>query len=278
MKSPDFDGHERARWSGRARAYDRSFARLCAHPAETLLDAAGVDKGHHLLDVGTGTGTVAALAVARGASVLAADAEPSMLELAAARLPARTTVLATLPVLPFPARSFDAAVGNFVINHVGNPMAGVAEMARVTRTGGRVAVTLWPTPAPTAQRLWGEAFDAAGAERPASMPRLEAVNDFARTEAGLSALLEEAGLRGVICETVSWTLRIDPDDWWAGPAAGLGTAGLILDHQPPPVVAEVRAAFDEVTAPYRTEDGKLALPAAALLASGAVTGGPRLRH
>ncbi|MBL7260918.1 class I SAM-dependent methyltransferase [Paractinoplanes lichenicola] len=268
MMSPDFDGHERARWSGRARAYDRSFARLCAHPAEALLDAAGVDKGHHLLDVGTGTGTVAALAAARGASVVAVDAEPSMLEVAATRLPARATVLATLPVLPFPARSFDASVGNFVINHVGNPAAAVAELARVTRPGGRIAVTLWPAPAPTAQRLWGEAFDAAGAERPASLPRLEAAKDFPRTESGLSALLEGAGLAGVRCETVSWTLHIDPDDWWAGPAAGLGTAGLILDHQPPSVVAEVRAAYDEVTAPYRTDDGMLALPTSALLASG----------
>ncbi|TDO39227.1 class I SAM-dependent methyltransferase [Paractinoplanes brasiliensis] len=268
MKSPEFDGHERARWSGRAVAYDRSFARLCAHPAEALLDAAGVDKGHRLLDVGTGTGTVAALAWARGVSVTAVDAEPSMLDLAATRLPHGATVLATLPVLPFPARSFDAAVGNFVINHVGNPAAGVSEMARVTRPGGRVAVTVWPSPAPTAQRLWGDVFDAAGAERPAALPRLEAANDFPRTGSGLSALLEGAGLTGVTCEVVSWTLRIDPDDWWAGPAAGLSTAGLILEHQPPSVVPEVRAAFDEVTAPYRTDDGRLALPASALLASG----------
>ncbi|MBU2667721.1 methyltransferase domain-containing protein [Actinoplanes bogorensis] len=268
MKSPQFDGHERARWAGRAVAYDRSFARLCAHPAEALLDAAEVDKGHHLLDAGTGTGTVAALASARGATVMAADAEPSMLELAATRLPPGATVLATLPVLPFPARTFDVAVANFVINHVGNPAAAVAELARVTRPGGRVAVTLWPSPPPTAQRLWGEIFDAAGAERPATMPRLEPAKDFPRTESGLSALLESAGLTEVTCSTVSWTLHITADDWWAGPAAGLSTAGLILDAQPPSVVAEVRAAFDELTAPYRTDRGDLALPASALLAGG----------
>ncbi|MGK5680330.1 class I SAM-dependent methyltransferase [Actinoplanes sp. URMC 104] len=268
MRSPEFDGYERARWAGRAAAYERSFARLCAHPADALLDAAGVDKGRRVLDVGTGTGTVAALAAARGATVLAADAEPSMLDVAAPRLPTGATVLATLPVLPFPGEFFDVAVGNFVINHVGNPAAAVAEMARVTRRGGRIAVTVWPSPPPTAQRLWNDIFDAAGVERPAQLPRLDDANDFPRTEKGLSALLEGAGLAAVMCTTVSWTLRIDPDDWWAGPAAGLGMPGLILARQPQSVVAEVRAAFDELTGPYRTDGGLLALPTSALLARG----------
>lgn len=268
MKSSEFDGWERARWAGRAAAYDRSFARLCAHPAGALLDAVGVDKGHRLLDVGTGTGTVAALAAAQGATVVAVDAEPSMLDLAAARLPANATVLATLPVLPFPGRIFDATVGNFVINHVGNPASSVAEMARVTRPGGRIALTVWPSPPPTPQRLWGEIFDAAGAERSSTLPRLDPVNDFPRTEQGVTALLERADLVDVTCTTLSWTLQIDPDDWWAGPAAGLSMAGRSLDHQPPSVVHEVRAAFEEITASYRTGSGLLALPTTALLATG----------
>lgn len=268
MKSPEFDGYERARWAGRAAAYDRSFARLCAHPAAALLEAAGVEKGHRLLDAGTGTGTVAALASAQGVSVLAVDAEPSMLDIAATRLPAGATVLATLPILPFPARAFDASVANFVINHVGKPASAVAELARVTRPGGRIAVTVWPSPPPTAQRLWSDVFDAAGAERPAGLPRLDAGNDFPRTEKGLAALLEGAGLTEVSCSTLAWTLHIDPDDWWAGPAAGLSTAGLILEHQPASVVDEVRAAFYQVTAPFRGADGLLALPAEALLAAG----------
>ncbi|WP_127500157.1 class I SAM-dependent methyltransferase [Actinoplanes solisilvae] len=268
MKSSEFDGWERARWAGRAAAYDRSFARLCAHPAAALLDAAGVDKGHHLLDVGTGTGTVAALAASQGATVVAVDAEPSMLDLAASRLPANATVLATLPVLPFPARAFDATVGNFVINHVGNPAASVSEMTRVTRPGGRIALTVWPSPPPTPQRLWSEIFDAAGAERPSMLPRLDPGHEFPRTRDGVSALLEGAGLAEVTCTTLSWTLHIDPDDFWAGPAAGLSTAGMVFDHQPRSVIPEIRGAFEEITAAYLTGTGLLALPTTALLASG----------
>ena len=57
----DFDTYERGLWAGRAAAYERGFARLTAHTAEALLDAAGVAAGTRVLDVGTGPGVVARL-------------------------------------------------------------------------------------------------------------------------------------------------------------------------------------------------------------------------
>ena len=74
----DFDAYERRLWAGRATAYERGFARLTAHTAGALLDAAGVEAGTRVLDVGTGPGVVAGAAAARGARVTAVDAEPSM--------------------------------------------------------------------------------------------------------------------------------------------------------------------------------------------------------
>ena len=308
MISSEFDSHERARWSGRAEAYDRSFARLCAHPAAALLDTVGVGPGEvaavrqsrrswdnssaecgaafpggsgtavardgqvpalpRVLDVGTGTGTVAALARDRGATVVAVDAEPTMLELAARRLAGVTLLPAVLPHLPFATGSFDATVANFVVNHVGRPAAAVAELSRVTRRGGRVAVTVWPSPPPVVQRLWGDVFAAAGAVLPPSLPRLAVEDDFPRTEAGVTELLRGAGLADVRCVTPAWTLHIDPEDWWSGPAARLATPGLILEHQSPDGLRRVRAAYDELIAPYLGPDGMLALPASALLAAG----------
>ncbi|MGW3335250.1 class I SAM-dependent methyltransferase [Streptomyces rubiginosohelvolus] len=76
--STPFDLAERRIWSGRAEAYARTYARLCAHPSAALLDAAEAGPGARVLDVGCGSGTVSAAAVARGASVYAADAEPGM--------------------------------------------------------------------------------------------------------------------------------------------------------------------------------------------------------
>lgn len=80
-----FDAAEREMWQGRTEAYAGSFARLCAHPVQALLDAAGVGAGTRVLDVGTGTGTAAVAARARGARVSAVDADAGMVAAARGR-------------------------------------------------------------------------------------------------------------------------------------------------------------------------------------------------
>jgi SAM-dependent methyltransferase len=266
-----FDEHERSRWAGRATAYQDSFAALCAHPAGALLDAAAVKARDRLLDVGTGTGTVAALAWSRGAKVVAVDAEPSMLELAHSRVPAVEFHHAALPQLPFTDDSFDAAVANFVINHVGDPMAAIRELQRVVRPGGRIAATIWPYPSPPAQQLWTTIFDAAGVDRPTDLPRLAPDKDFPRTNDGLSNLFRHAGLTDVGCDSIAWSHHTDPDSWWNGPANGIGTPGLVMQSQDPSTINRIRTQYDQHTAAYRDADGQLALPTAALLAFGSVT-------
>lgn len=115
------------------------FARRCAHLVEAVLDAAKVGPGVHLLEVGTGPGVVAARALARGAHVTAIEPDHDM------RPPARRVAVgaqiggAAFPCLPSAARSFDAVVANFVLNHVGDPRAGVAEPVRVARPGAWVS-------------------------------------------------------------------------------------------------------------------------------------------
>ncbi len=263
-----FDEYEREQWAGRGTAYQGSFAALCAHPAGALLDAAGVGDGDRLLDVGTGPGTVARLACERGARVTAVDAEPSMLDVARQRVPGAEFRHALLPRLPFEDGVFDAAVANFVINHVGDPVAAVRELRRVVRAGGRVAVTIWPHPPPPAQRLWATIFDAAGVAWPADLPRVAPERDFPRTADGLSDLLRRAGLAEPACDTITWDHRTGAEAWWSGPAGGIGSHGAVLRRQSPATVERVRSEFDRHTAAYRDADGLLALPTAALLASG----------
>ncbi|WP_200213345.1 class I SAM-dependent methyltransferase [Micromonospora coerulea] len=270
MIDNDFDSHERSRWAGRTAAYERSFGRLCAYPADSLLDAAAVRAGRRMLDVGTGPGTVAARALRRGAEVVAVDAEPTMLDAAQRHARGAEVRQGTLPDLPFPAGGFDCAVANFVLNHVGDPAAAAAELRRVVRPGGRVAVTIWPSPHPPLQRLWGEIIAAAEVTPPPDLPRLAPERDFPRTEEGLTALLAGAGLTDVRCTTVTWVHHPDPEDWWAGPANGIATIGLLLERQPAAVRARIRREYDRLAARYRDADGQLALPTAALLASARV--------
>ncbi len=261
----EFDSYERDLWSGRASVYAASFASLCAGAAESLLDAAGVTSGTRMLDVGTGPGTVARLAVARGAIVSAVDAEPTMVELAGRDLP--DVRLAVLPELPFEDDVFDAAVANCVVNHVGDPAAALREMRRVVRPGGTVAVTIWPGELSVVRSLVADAIEAAGVVT-ADMPRLDEDLDFRRDADGFGALLMKAGLSDVVSTEIAWEHRVDPEVWWSGPAGGLGGVGYVLTRQTPEMVAKIKQEYDRLAAPRLDTDGSLPLPAIALLAHG----------
>ncbi|MFD0571197.1 class I SAM-dependent methyltransferase [Kitasatospora gansuensis] len=172
----EFDMHERRMWGadGVPAAYRRGFAGLCAGAVPALLDRVAAGPGLRLLDVGTGTGTVAAVALARGAAVTAVDAEPQMVKSASERLPEVPVSHALLPELPFADGEFDAVAANFVVNHVADPVAALAELRRVVRPGGRGAVTLWWPPATTrwtcSARCWTRSRWSVRPSRPSRSP------------------------------------------------------------------------------------------------------------
>lgn len=264
----DFDAAERDIWSGRAAAFRDSFAKLCAHTAPALLDAAGVGPGTRLLDVGTGIGTVAAAASARGARVTAVDAEPGMIELARLQAPDAEFHEAVLPDLPFPADTFDAVVANFVVNHVGRPTAAVRAMREVCRPGGHVAATIWCVPAGAGHELLGRAVEEAGARQPEDAPRLDPAEEFPRTAEGFATLFTAAGLADVSCTPVTWDHIASPAEWWSGAAAGVGMIGQIVSRQTPETIVRIKAAYDELATQYAGPDGRLVLRYHALLARG----------
>lgn len=263
-----FDRAERRIWSGKAEAYARTYARLCAHPAAALLDAAGAGPGSRVLDVGCGSGTVSALAAGRGARVHAVDAEPGMAEATGLAVPEAEVRTVRLPELPYEDDAFDAVVGNFVLNHVGRPREALAELRRIARPGGRVAVTVWRSPGAPGQALIGRAVRAAGLTRPDWLPALAPEDDFPRTPEGLAALLDGAGLLGAECSEVVWEHRCDPETWWAGAERGIGAIGQVLNSGGAEEVAAARRVYDELCGEFRSAEGLLALPHAALLASG----------
>ena len=270
-----FDAFERSGWAGRSEAYANGFARLTAHTVEPLLDAAGVGVGEAstVLDIGTGPGVVAAAALARGAKVTAVDASPEMVALAAAACPCADVRTAVLPELPFPDGSFDAVVGNFVINHLGDAAAGLAELHRVLRPCGRIALTCWEREAMRATAVFGEAVAAVGIPQPDDLPSsgpfLAGATDRA---AAFGELLAAAGFTDEQTRRVEWTHPVDPDAWWASVVAGTPLTGSLIARLPDPVVAEIKHRYDALVAPYaqgaQGTTGTVALPAVALLGSG----------
>lgn len=259
-----FDELIRDKWAGRAQAYAETFAGQCAHTVEPMLDALGLRPGTVLLDVGTGAGAVAVAALARGCDVVAVDPEPDMLALAAARAPGATVLPGALPDLRLEQR-FDAIAANFVLNHVGEPLASVRCLAGLLRPGGRVAAAIWPAEPRPLQSLWTEVIDAAGAVRP-PVAKLPPEHEFPRTPDGLAGLFEASGLDVERAWVHEFVHVVDAETWWSGPARGVASIGQLFEAQTPEVLLAMRSAYDRLSARYLGSDGLLHLPGAAVLA------------
>ena len=268
VTSLTFDEAERVLWADSGPGYEAVYASLCAHTIPALLDAAAVSSGSAVLDVGTGTGTVARAAVERGAKVTAVDAEPSMLDLARGKVPEAEFLLAIVPDLPFEAATFDAVVGNFVLDHFGRPNAAMRALRTLAKPGGRVAFTLWPAERSAGRTIFPRAAALTEGWVPRQMPALVPEDDYPRTEEGLAELFRGAGLADVATTAIEWDHRTTAEEWWISIGSGVAGSGRTYQAQTP----EVRAAFHEnylrIAAEMSDEDGTMHLPSRALLAVG----------
>ncbi|MEV7374731.1 methyltransferase domain-containing protein [Streptomyces sp. NPDC090301] len=108
----------------------------------------GLRPGDAVLDAGCGTGralTPLRAAVGPSGTVLGADLTPEMLERAVAAGRGGTAGTATLLLtdvghLPVRDGALDAVFGAGLVSHLAEPIAGLRELARVVRPGGRLAL------------------------------------------------------------------------------------------------------------------------------------------
>lgn len=206
-----------------ADAYDSFMGRYSSQLSAQMADLAGVRRGQRALDVGCGPGALTAELVARlGAEAVAAvDPSASFVEAARARHPGVDVRQAGAEALPFEGGSFDAAIAQLVVHFMPDPVAGLAEMARVTRTGGVVAACVW---------------DHAGGQGPLALffaaaraldPDVADESERAGTREGhLAELFEAAGLRDIESTVVTATRQHETfDEWWAPYELSVGPAG-----------------------------------------------------
>jgi ubiquinone/menaquinone biosynthesis C-methylase UbiE len=115
----------------------------------TVLERTAVGSGDSLLDVGCGSGTLALSAFRRvGPRGRVAGIDPTPGQISWARRKARWRRRAvdfrpgSVDSLPFPDRSFDAVTSTLMLHHLSPEMrrAGLGEVARVLRPGGRLVV------------------------------------------------------------------------------------------------------------------------------------------
>ena len=161
--------------------------------AEDLVERLDVRGGERALDVACGTGAVSRVLAGRvgpQGEVVGIDANPFMLEVAGA-LGLRNLVLrqADAADLPFDDNEFDLVACQQGLQFVPAPEAAVAEMSRVLRPGGRLALACWKDPAdnPTAAAILAAAHAVGWAEGAAGFARAFSLGDEDRLESLLTA-------------------------------------------------------------------------------------------
>jgi SAM-dependent methyltransferase len=165
--------------------------------------AARIGQGDRVLDVACGTGVLtraAAQVVGPSGSVTGLDPNPGMLAVARRLAPALSWRAGSAEALPFDDHAFDVVVSQFGLMFFADRELALAEMWRVLRPGGRLAIAVWASLADTP----AYAAEVALLERqagPAAAAALRA--PFVLGEAGqLAPLFARAGIRDARVETV----------------------------------------------------------------------------
>ncbi|MBN1530645.1 MAG: ubiquinone/menaquinone biosynthesis methyltransferase [Thermoleophilaceae bacterium] len=140
----------RAMFDRIARVYDRMNGVMTAGMHHRwrarAVDLAAVGPGSRALDVATGTGDLAIALRDRGAEVVGMDFSEVMLELARAKAPDIRFEPGNALALPYADGEFDAVTVGFGARNFSDLGRGLAELARVTKPGGRVVVLEITTP------------------------------------------------------------------------------------------------------------------------------------
>ncbi len=166
-------------WSSGGKDYDQ-ISRGIADAIEHCVMRLDPQPGERILDLSTGTGWTSRIVARRGATVTGVDIAADLLEVARQK-----ATIETLPIdyrvgdaesLPFEDGMFDAVVSTFGVMFATRQDAAAAELARVCRKGGRIALATWtpessvfdmftlmkqymapaPAPAPRSPFEWGK--------------------------------------------------------------------------------------------------------------------------
>jgi SAM-dependent methyltransferase len=208
-------------------AYEPYVGRWSRLVADEFLAWLAVPPGGRWLDVGCGTGALTRTILDRAAprAVRGIDRSEDYVAYARSRVADARASFASgdAQVLPEPDAEYDAVVSGLMLNFVPDPGRAVAELARVARPGGTVAVYVWDYAG--RMELMRHFWDAAVALDPAARDLDEGRRfPLCRLEP-LAALFAGAGLDGVEVRAIDVpTVFRDFDDYWTPFLGGQGPA------------------------------------------------------
>ena len=130
-----------------AQGHYAEVAKILWPAAEAIVEASGVGSGMRVLDVAAGNGNVAVAAARKGASVVASDITPELVVQGRERTEAEGLDVewreADAEALPFEDESFDVVTSAFGAMFAPRAQHTAGELIRVTKSGGKVALTAW---------------------------------------------------------------------------------------------------------------------------------------
>lgn len=225
-----------------------------------LLDAARLQPGARVLELAAGTGEVGLMAqelIQPGGELVLSDFAPEMLRAAQQAAEGLDNVrfkqIDMDSPIDVPAASQDAVLCRWGLMFLADAEAGMREIRRVLRPGGRVAVAAWTAPeenqwSAVVPRVLGETIDR------------DAPGQFALARPGaLQELLEGAGfVEEVEVEAVDMVLEEPFEEWWTRTREMSRSGARMGEHR-----EELRAALSE----YEGDDGRLRIPARTWVAS-----------
>ncbi|HXV79840.1 MAG TPA: methyltransferase domain-containing protein [Candidatus Binatia bacterium] len=268
MIDPDsFRQFEHQGWQGIPQQYHQAFGDLTTQSIGPLLDAAGVKEGTKVIDIATGPGYVAAAAARRGAAVVGVDFSTAMIADARRRHPDVDFREGDAEHLPFGDASFEAAVMNFGLLHLGRPDRALAEACRVLRAGGRFAFTVWAKPEEAVS--FGIVLGAIAKHGDPNVPLPEGPPFFRFSE-------PEESIRSLVAADFASPHVVKVPQIWRLPSidslfeimkdSTVRTAGLLRGQEAGALI-KIREAIRECLTKYQKPDA-VELPMPAILASG----------
>jgi SAM-dependent methyltransferase len=179
---------------------------------ETLCEAADLRAGWRVLDVAAGNGNATLAAARRGCEVVSTDYVPALLERGRARAEAEGLAVsfqtADAEALPFAEASFDAVLSTYGVMFTPDQAQAAAEMLRVCRPGGRIALASW-----TPESFIGQVLATVGRQMP---PPPEGVRPPSRwgTKEGLADLFPTDQASPVSIASRDFTFRYRSTRHW----------------------------------------------------------------